>query len=319
MNFELLTQKQEVIFLELKKLEKLKTKKIVLSDQIEKVEREITDNENQLKELREKLKKLDHFSFINLYRNWTGKQEELRAEKIDKAATIELRLCEAILIKKDFLKDLEAINNELSQKDEQAMLNHYEEITKKKKMWINNHQPSLAEQLSQLETKENNCKKLEKEIEEAEAAGNNAIKALYTAFESLESASTYSTWDTFLGGGMIATHLKYEKLDESESAIHRVQIELQRFKNELLDIQEMSTRHLDVNTDGFVRFADYFFDDIFSAWSVHSKISSSKEQISRVLGDVRNTMNGLAEKKKIVKQELQTVHQTKKDILALAM
>lgn len=319
MDFEILTKKQEEIFLEIKNLEKLKNQKTVISAQLEKIEDEIKNYEDELKEIRERLEKLEHFSFINLFRNWTGKQDELRANKIDKAATIELRLNETFLMKRDLVNDLEKIKNNIAQKDEQTMMKEYENLTNEKRKWINNHHPLLADELAKLEENENNCKRLEKEIEEAEDAGNQAINALYSALDSLKSASNYSTWDTFLGGGLIATHLKYEKLNESESAIHKAQMALQRFKNELLDIQEMSTRHLDVNTDGFVRFADYFFDDIFSAWSVHSKISSSQEQISRVLSDVRNTMNKLAEKKKIVKSEYETIDQKKKDILGIAM
>ena len=65
------------------------------------------------------------------------------------------------------------------------------------------------------------------------------------------------------GGGLIATHLKHDALDESENYLHNAQIALQRFQNELLDVQDMSTKSLAVETDGFVKFADYFFDDIF--------------------------------------------------------
>ena len=60
------------------------------------------------------------------------------------------------------------------------------------------------------------------------------------------------------GGGLIATHLKHDALDQSENYLHSAQIALQRFHNELLDVQEMSTKSLHVETDGFVKFADYF-------------------------------------------------------------
>lgn len=65
------------------------------------------------------------------------------------------------------------------------------------------------------------------------------------------------------GGGIIATHLKHDALNHSENYIHSAQIALQRFHNELLDVHVMSTKTLQIETDGFVKFADYFFDDLF--------------------------------------------------------
>ena len=50
---------------------------------------------------------------------------------------------------------------------------------------------------------------------------------------------------------------------------------LQRFQNELLDIKEMRQNTLEVHTDGFVMFTDYFFDNIFTDWSIHSKITTA--------------------------------------------
>lgn len=70
----------------------------------------------------------------------------------------------------------------------------------------------------------------------------------------------------------------------------------------------MKQTALKVDIDGFVTFADYFFDDIFSAWSIHSKIATSQNQLRRVLDDVSNTILGLEgkiEQAKIANQKIQ--------------
>ncbi|CAM5203770.1 hypothetical protein UACE39S_01964 [Ureibacillus acetophenoni] len=317
MTWSQLQSEQEVIFLKQKKLERLKFQKENITNQINKIGREIQAYTNELNVLKEKLQHLDTFSFINLYRSWTGKKEELRVQKIDKAAAIEMKIIESERMQADLTNDLTNINNELLTYNESQLKNQLEIVLIKKENWLKENQPEKAIELQQLEEDKLNCKKLNIEIEEAREAGNNAITQLYNALDSLNSASDYSTWDTFFGGGLIATHLKHEKLDESQNQLHQAQIALQRFKNELLDIQEMSTRHLTVNTDGFVKFADYIFDDIFSAWSIHSKISSSKEHVSRVLSDVRNTILNLEKKKQRIDQKLSEINNKKNLILGV--
>lgn len=315
MVWEQLQTEQENIYLQLKKLNKLQLKDKTLEGQIEKSEHEIKVYTEQLNQIKEKLEHLESFSFINLYRNLTGKQDEIQEEETGKAAALELKINEAKLMKQDLLKDLQNIKQELNQFNEEQLKQQLEMIILKKESWIKENQPEKAQQLQQLEESELHCKNLLIEIEEAKSAGEEALNQLYNALDSLQTASSYSTWDTFLGGGLLATYLKHEKLDESESKIHNAQIALQRFKNELLDIEELDAKNLEVTTDGFVKFADYFFDDIFSAWSIHSKISSSKEQITRVTGDVRNTLNKLKKKQEIVDKEQLIISDKKNAIL----
>lgn len=315
MVWEQLQTEQENIYLQLKKLNKLQLKDKTLEGQIEKSEHEIKVYTEQLNRIKEKLEHLESFSFINLYRNLTGKQDEIQEEETGKAAALELKINEAKLMKQDLLKDLQNIKQELNQFNEEQLKRQLEMIILKKESWIKENQPEKAQQLQQLEESELHCKNLLIEIEEAKSAGEEALNQLYNALDSLQTASSYSTWDTFLGGGLLATYLKHEKLDESESKIHNAQIALQRFKNELLDIEELDAKNLEVTTDGFVKFADYFFDDIFSAWSIHSKISSSKEQITRVTGDVRNTLNKLKKKQEIVDKEQLIISDKKNAIL----
>jgi hypothetical protein len=312
-----LQTEQENIYIQLKKLERLQLKAMTLNAQIGKTEHEIKVYTEQLNRIKEKLEKLESFSFINYYRNWTGKQDELREEETGKAAALELKINEAKLMKQDLLNDLQNINQEIIQFNEEQLKRQLEMVIIKKENWIKENQPEKAQQLQYLAESELNCKNLLIEIEEAKSAGEEALNQLHYALDSLQTASSYSTWDTFLGGGLLATHLKHEKLDESESKIHNAQIALQRFKNELLDVEELDAKNLEVTTDGFVKFADYFFDDIFSAWSIHSKISSSKEQITRITGNVRNTLNKLKRKQEVVEKEQIAIPEKKNDILGL--
>lgn len=317
MEWQQLQAEQEKLHGQLRSANRLSEQKLLIEGQIAHVEQEMTKHSVELNQIRLKLDKLEGFSFMNMIRTWTGQQDELRAEKIDQAAILELKIKEAKKMVTDLTSDFEQVNQKLKQINEKQLQGALEILHIKKKSYLQLHEPEVAQKIEQLANEELMTKQLLSEIKEAEDAGDTALTKLGQAAASLHSASGYSTWDTFFGGGLIATHLKHEALDKTESYLHNAQIALQRFHNELLDVQDMSTNALQVETDGFVKFADYFFDDIFSAWSVHSKISTAREQVSRVQDDVHNTIRRLQEKHHKALRYLEALQQEKEAILQI--
>ncbi|WP_409369850.1 hypothetical protein [Lysinibacillus sp. 38-6] len=317
MEWQQLQAEQEKLHGQLRSANRLSEQKLLIEGQIAHVEQEMTKHSVELNQIRLKLDKLEGFSFMNMIRTWTGQQDELRAEKIDQAAILELKIKEAKKMVTDLTSDFEQVKKKLKQINEKQLQGALEILHIKKKSYLQLHEPEVAQKIEQLANEELMTKQLLSEIKEAEDAGDTALTKLGQAAASLHSASGYSTWDTFFGGGLIATHLKHEALDKTESYLHNAQIALQRFHNELLDVQDMSTNALQVETDGFVKFADYFFDDIFSAWSVHSKISTAREQVSRVQDDVHNTIRRLQEKHHKALRYLEALQQEKEAILQI--
>ncbi|GLC88796.1 hypothetical protein [Lysinibacillus piscis] len=296
MEWEMLQKEQERIHTQIRMLHRLNEQKQLVTKQIEHVKQDIDKHRQALKEIQTKLNKLEHFSFMNMVRTWTGQQDELREEKIDQAAVLELKIKEAKKVAHDLTEDSERIDKQLRCIDAQQLQEALKHILSKKQGYLQVHHPTQVAKLEQLMNEELETKQMLKEIKEAEEAGQVALTKLGQVAASLHSASDYSTWDTFFGGGLLATHLKHDSLDQSEIDLHNAQIALQRFHNELLDIQTVTTNALYIEKDGFVKFADYFFDDIFSAWSIHAKISTAREQISRVQDDVHNTLLRLQDK-----------------------
>lgn len=129
-----------------------------------------------------------------------------------------------------------------------------------------------------------------KELREAISAGNTALSTTRHVLDRLGSAESWGTWD-LLGGGVIADAVKHSHLDEAQSAIERLQSQLRRFKTELADV----TIHADmqVNVDGFLRFADYFFDGLFADLAVLDKISRSQGQVQSTRHQIESVLSRL--------------------------
>ena len=296
-------QQLQICKMQIRTLEKLRKQQATIESQIKHTEVDIENYERDLKEARKKLNKLEGFSFVNVFRTWTGKQQELLEERMDVIATKELKLIEAQLMHEDLKDDLVDTIYKINAINEPYLVDQIKQLEQKIQIYYMANNPTIAAKLDENIEQQYLVQQLLTEIHEAIAAGKEAQHKLVEAAQALHKAKDYSTWDTFLGGGLIATALKHEKLDKSNSYLHSAQIALQRFQNELLDIQEMKHGTLEIDTDGFVKFADYFFDDIFSEWSIHSKISTAMDQITRVLDDVSNTLLELDRKLAVAEQK----------------
>lgn len=71
---------------------------------------------------------------------------------------------------------------------------------------------------------------------------------------------------------------------------------------------------MQVNVDGFLRFADYFFDGLFADWAVLDKISQSqsqvqntKSQIERVLSRLNSMMQAVDQEQAQIKNKIDTL------------
>ena len=125
----------------------------------------------------------------------------------------------------------------------------------------------------------------QQEIHEAINAADDALIALRSAEKSLSSAGNWGIWD-IMGGGFLSTFFKLNKMDLAQRELEEARSALRRFKSELADLGR--TADFNLNVDGFLRFTDYFFDDIFSDLMVQSKIKQGQQQIRRAIQQIED-------------------------------
>lgn len=131
----------------------------------------------------------------------------------------------------------------------------------------------------------------------------------------LNSAEGWGTWD-MIGGGLLTDLAKHSHLDSAQNQIAQLQEELRRFKTELADV----TIHTDlqVSIDGFLRFADYFFDNLFTDWMVMDKIGKSKAQIQDTKQQIESVLSRLDAMLTAAEQE-QAEEAEKRDRLVVSL
>ena len=134
-----------------------------------------------------------------------------------------------------------------------------------------------GERLVALDREQTELLHQQKELREAISAGENAKRLLGQVQDDLDSARNWGTWD-MLGGGLVATMAKHDRLDSAQSSIRAAQRALSDFRTELADVGRLEVPSIQIGE--FATFADYFFDDIFSDWYVQSSIKKAQYGIS---------------------------------------
>lgn len=291
-----------------RKMESLKQEILDYSTKRNELERQLTKEQLDVE-------KLEGFSFTNMVRNWRGNLDEIRDQEKAEAAAVELKWNEAVKMVEDLEQEERNVRIELAYESFRLLQPRWQQLMDEKKQWLKENSPENFAVIESLYTRKTEIKTMLKEIDEAQSAGTTAKSLLSSAIDQLASAKSFSTWDTFLGGGMIVTAMKHNAIDESEDTIHRAQMALQRFQREMKDVQALEASAFTVERGSFIQVADYFFDDIFSEWTIHSRIKKSQGNLENTSRDVSTVLHSLDEKKRLLQSELTEVESKSKEMI----
>ena len=232
--------------------------------------------------------RLEGRSLASFFYNVIGKMDERLNKEREEAYAARVKYDAAA-------RELEAIDGDIQRCESElcglrGCEREYEAILQEKANAVKSAGGARAEEILKLEERHAYLESQKKELREAISAGNSARSTAESVLSSLDSAEGWGTWD-LLGGGLLADMAKHSHLDEAQGAIERLQSQLRRFKTELADV----TIHADmqVNVDGFLRFADYFFDGLFADWAVMDKISQSQSQVQSTKNQIDSVLSRL--------------------------
>ncbi len=142
-----------------------------------------------------------------------------------------------------------------------------------------------------------------KELREAFAAGDVALGTVAQILKHLDSAEGWGTFDV-LGGGLMTDIAKHNELDTAQKLVETLQGQLRRFQTELADVQV--TGAVQISIEGFLGFADFFFDGIFADWMVLDKIKNATAQVKQTEAKIRSVKQQLWYMEQAAEESLQT-------------
>jgi hypothetical protein len=132
-----------------------------------------------------------------------------------------------------------------------------------------------------------------KEIQEATTAVNRAMDAVVEALGLLGSAKSWGTYDTYFGGGLIASAIKHERIDRADAALTAVQDSLRRVRTEMADVRGLAQIDL-LLIDAWVKGTDIWFDNIFSDLAVQRAVVDQLAQTERLSRSLEQAQDALS-------------------------
>ena len=274
--------------------------------QKKKAEAELTDLLSQKKELSEKLtdlekikqkeekdvERLERGSLAAVFFEMLGKKEERisKEEQEARAAALKYETAKEELA----MVDREIAVREGKIRELSGCEARYDAAFQQKLQTVRLENSEHAEALLALETEMYRLESEIRETKEAIAAGEKALQTVGEALDSLDRANGWATWDAFGGGGLLTDMAKHDHLDDAQAKINRLQVELRTFKTELADVK----LHVDVKVkiEEFLKFADFFFDGLFSNLAVKDKIEKSIASVKHAKYEIRAVISKLEDK-----------------------
>ena len=251
------------------------------------------------------VEELERMSFASFVARLRGDREE-RLEQEQREAI-------AAKVRYDALaRDLEGLESRLraAQRESSILGNpsiRYRQLLKEKEQVLLGQGGVAAGRLGEIVRELEGLYLRRREMEEAVQAGDTAVRRLEDTLRSLSTARDAGVWD-MMGGGMLATMAKHERLGQARSAADAARQALSRFRTELADVSGVQVP--DVQIGEFASFADYFFDGFFVDMYVQDRIARSQEAIAgarirvqRVVEQLCRELEGLNRRAAVLEQE----------------
>ena len=275
-------------------------------------QQELEERTEELKKIMEKeqedVDRLEGKSLAAFFYRISGRMDEKMSKEKEEAYSAAVKYDAAVKELENAQKDLAWCQNELKRLS--GCQQRYQQTLEQKIYRIKSTGGAASIEILELEERISRLEKQNKEIQEAMEAGNQALDITERVLKELGNAESWGTFDVF-GGGLLSDLQKHSHLDRAQGMIEDLQEKLRRFRTELADVAMENKAEFQVNIQGFLRFADYFFDNIFTDWTVLNRINESKKQvfetkteILQILESLKGIQNRAAQQKEETKEKL---------------
>lgn len=142
-----------------------------------------------------------------------------------------------------------------------------------------------------------------------------ALQALTQVQDKLGSASGWNTYDTFFGGGMIATAVEHSRLDEAAQAAAEADRRMAVLRTELADLEHTTETSPLIAISGATKFVDMWFDNIFTDLAVRDRIQQGQQNVSQTLQVVRTVQARLTSRSAQAQARIEAIDAERRDLL----
>ena len=311
--YDMINQQLEEARQKLFRLQKVKSMIEERNIQKKQLERKASEFKEILEKEEIDVEKLEGKSLTHIFHSVLGNLQDKLQKEQQEALAAQLKYDQAV-------RDLGEINQELYQLAAEKFQyegseSQYQELYDKKKELLLQSNSSTAGRISELTEQISAEQNVIKEIREAINAGANVTQHLKNTSDSLDSAEGWGTWD-LLGGGLVTDMIKHGHIDDAKAEAEQTQMALLRFKTELADIRIDS--NINIDTDGFAKFADFFFDGLIADWCMQSRIHDSQDSVESVQNQVQTVLFKLSSMEQSITEHIERLQREINELIVSA-
>jgi hypothetical protein len=153
------------------------------------------------------------------------------------------------------------------------------------------------------------------EMANAAQAADAARQALLQTEDKLGSASGWNAYDTFFGGGMIATAMEHSRLDEAAAAAAEADRRMAVLRTDLTELDQVEQTSPLITLSSATRFVDMWFDNIFTDLAVRDRIKQAQQNVTQSLRLVSSVEERLKAQTAHVRSRLAEIEAQRRDLL----
>jgi chromosome segregation ATPase len=268
----------------------------------------ISDREDQ------DVRRLEGLSMTALFYTVLGSKDEQLQKERQEYLSAHLKLRQSQYAVEALEGDVEHMKSRLARfGDVDARL---QALLEKKEALLAKAGDETARRLSQLSEQLGEAQSQLREVAEAIAAGQEAHQAVNQVLQNLKSAQGWGAWD-MLGGGLLATAVKHNRIDDARKAAYEVQEALRRFQRELADV-EQSAKFIVEDISSFETFADFFFDGLIIDWVVQAHIDRSLDNTRATAGRLDDLLAQLEKHAATLQEQINHLEEDKRSLVESA-
>ena len=167
---------------------------------------------------------------------------------------------------------------------------------------------SLAEERGRLTAELN---ELQRARDDAQAAG----QALADVQDRLGNAANWSTFDTYFDHGMIANAIKHDRIDQAAQAASTADQLLAALRTDLAELGGYEPTAPRLEISGGFKFADIFFNNIFSDLAVGRQIRDAQDNADRSVQQVQALQDRLKDQTRTVTERRDALDAERQQLL----
>jgi hypothetical protein len=167
---------------------------------------------------------------------------------------------------------------------------------------------ALAEERGRLTAELN---ELHRASDDAGVAG----QALADVQDRLGAAANWSTFDTYFDHGMVANAIKHDRIDQAAQAASTADERLAALRTDLAELGGYEPTAPGLEISGGFKFADIFFNNIFTDLAVGRQIRDAQDNVDRSAQQVQALQDRLKNRVGIVTERLDAMEAERQQLL----